>query len=465
MRATQFPCPLGLATGQSTAIIHQVGEAIAKELAAVGINWNLVPVVDILTQLTEPLDAPRRFGDDAETVSNNVLAFTEGLHEAGILACASEALASTLQETYRRSLADEALDDGALELLETGELLPLRRLLNHQALDSVLLSNMVHEFKESAEASDSIETVIHNVLRKSLGFEGPVIIDCSSLPVDGGSCAVHAPLRALLSGSDMIRLPTNYQTQIASINAIYAALEDSLLSSSQIVTSASRISNLKSRYISNPQPDILPSLINRHAPLAQIAYRSSITTLQPTPSTLPFLPSTAVLLLLTPTVPNFYVSQQQQQQQQSDPFEPLGRAISRTHPRTRHVPYTLTTGLTSTHMAFLHRASAVILVLACASSTLIDAQGEVWSGVEAVLAQREAASSGNEKLVRIVVGAGDVRDLLYFLGQQQRALLGTGWWGVRCWDWTRGAVEAVGEVLVGEREASAVSPFARWAGM
>lgn len=48
-----------------------------------------------------------------------------------------------------------------------------------------------------------------------------------------------------------------------------------------------------------------------------------------------------------------------------DPFEPLGRALSRHHSRVRHVPYVPSVGMTTTHQTFLEHAAAVVLVVAC----------------------------------------------------------------------------------------------------
>ncbi|KAK5109251.1 hypothetical protein LTR62_007233 [Meristemomyces frigidus] len=46
----------------------------------------------------------------------------------------------------------------------------------------------------------------------------------------------------------------------------------------------------------------------------------------------------------------------------TDPFEALGLALSKQHPRIRHVPYLPTVGFTPTHAAFLRDADAVIVV-------------------------------------------------------------------------------------------------------
>jgi hypothetical protein len=66
-----------------------------------------------------------------------------------------------------------------------------------------------------------------------------------------------------------------------------------------------------------------------------------------------------LVLLLTPAV----VPLDQSPTNASDPFEPLGKALARTHPWIRHVPYTKERGITGSHVAFIKRARVVIFML------------------------------------------------------------------------------------------------------
>ena len=68
----------------------------------------------------------------------------------------------------------------------------------------------------------------------------------------------------------------------------------------------------------------------------------------------------SVITLLTPLIQ--LSSELPNQELSNDPFESLGRKIAESHFRVRHVPYTKEDGLTTTHIPFITRASAVILV-------------------------------------------------------------------------------------------------------
>ncbi|MCJ1351129.1 MAG: hypothetical protein MMC33_001111 [Icmadophila ericetorum] len=449
LQTTQFPSPSGLAASRSLASTRQVGEAIAKELTVLGFDWNLAPVIDAVTDLTEPLDASRRFSDSMEVVVEHAMAFLQGSRQAGIHTTVKEAFSTTFMAILR---SVEAENDFMDDEMENEELQHLQRLFGNEVIDSVMLSSSILDIENISHVSHSVKILLKNVIRKYLQFEGPVILDCTSELSERPICVVHQPLRALLCGCDMIYLPVKHELQVACINAIYAAIESSFLPISTISTAATRVVSLKACHSPLEEDtdlgsaDMLLARQSKSKLLAQQVYRSSIVTLQGAASPLATLPANSVLLLLTPKVYPLNTTNQS-----SDPFEPLGRAISRTHPRTRHVPYSLSVGLTTTHFEFLRRAGAVIVVAACTSSALWEMQKEFWFAIEQLL------TDTNERLgaefVKIAVAASDARDLT------NSSILSKGWWGVVCWEYSEAALIAVAEVLTGEREATGVLPF------
>ena len=426
-----------------------MGEAIGKELSAVGINWNISPVIEPVTDLTETWELSRRFGDNPSGVSNYTKAYITGLHIRGVATSATEGLSTTLREIYRRIISGDDLDK---ELLDHGEFGILEQLLANDLLDNIIIPTVAHGFEDSASGNEAIKFMIDKIVRDHLGFQGPVISNHSPLPSDNIKCLVHEPLRALLYGSDIVRLPIDYTTQIMSINAIYAAIESSVLSTDFIAKKSDRSVAFKSQFTSwdrslnSSTPAAFSSLQASHKELARCSYRSSIVTLQPTVSPLLSVPDSSVILLLTPTVP-----QLSPRSQTSDPFEPLGRTLSRLHPRIRHVPYSLSVGLTSTHVAFLRRTNAVVMMMVCMSSALAETQDELWRSVEDVLVDIQART--NQRVVKVVIGAGDVR------GFTQGEILSKGWWGVECWEYTESALETVAKVLIGETQAGGSLPL------
>ena len=444
-KLTRFPSPLGLAASQDESITQSVGEAVGKELASVGFNWIFGPILDLLTDLTEPPDAAGRFGDDIKVITSQALAFLRGLNASDIASCAVETLTTTIRELY--AVASQGHINVAEELFKQEELDPLRTLVGHQALDSLRLSSIVSELQDPFRTSQSIDAAIRLVLRGRLQYHGPVILDCPAPPPENKGCIRHAPLRALQAGCDMVILSTDQSTQIDCIEAIYQAVASGL-KLPVITNAADRVAKLKQQQTSWVAVLAASEALDtsQHQSLARTAYRASIAAASAEPSPLINLPSNHIILLLTPTVPPASVPSGIAV---SDPFETLGRALSQSHARIRHVPYTISGGFTSTHAVFISRATAIILVLRNSSSAFTEAQQEFIVAVRHVIRQRELIAGGGA-IRKVVLGAGDPRDLRdpWY-----------GWWSACCFDYSPGSLAAAAEIIMGEKRATGKVPL------
>ncbi|EON61684.1 hypothetical protein W97_00900 [Coniosporium apollinis CBS 100218] len=119
---------------------------------------------------------------------------------------------------------------------------------------------------------------------------------------------------------------------------------------------------------------------------------------------------TDVLVLFTPVIPpppggsSQSSARDSGQDQAMDPFEPLGRALSKYHRRIRHVPYVPAVGMTQTHMAFLQHAKAVVVVFCRGAMQAEDSVSEEGQLDFAQTACDEASGGGVPALVVMVAG-------------------------------------------------------------
>ena len=75
---TMFPAPVLIdAAGDDMA--YQVGQAVAQELSAVGINMNLAPVADLETYKDNPIIYRRSWGSDPDMAGDAIAAFIRGI--------------------------------------------------------------------------------------------------------------------------------------------------------------------------------------------------------------------------------------------------------------------------------------------------------------------------------------------------------------------------------------------------
>ncbi|KAL9601867.1 MAG: hypothetical protein Q9219_002219 [cf. Caloplaca sp. 3 TL-2023] len=444
--AAQFPYPLTLAAGNSPTVTSQIGQTIGKNLTSIGVNWIFTPSLDLLTAFIEPLDASQTFGSNHVTVSDHAIALIQGLATEGVSACTNVHPTGPILEIFSSHGGTAELRGDIYAQSETPEFAAATSIIASYPQNSMQYGAALHDFPNPEQSAHVIRTACDLILRDKCRFQGPTVSSFAAAPDDAFVCAKHEPLITFLSGLDMVKIPEDATYQEAAISVLKAAMNTNTLPPAMVQAAAARVVAFKSTFLTwdkalKPRrPELL--LVPASGSLTQNAYRASVTAVSNDPTPLRGLPRTSILVLLTPTVPR------RNPNSPSDPFEPLGRALSRSFPRLRHVPYTLSAGLTDVHQPFLQRATAVVFVLCNTSSAMNESQDEMVKTLQDTLRAIDAAAV-QQRTQKVVIGAGDPRDLRDPF---------TGWWSVLCYEYSRGALEAVAEVLLGEREATGRLP-------
>ncbi|KAL8771319.1 MAG: hypothetical protein Q9209_003224 [Squamulea sp. 1 TL-2023] len=442
---TQFPSMLSLAAGHSTDSTCQVGSAIGKELASIGVNWVFTPTLDLLSDITEPLSASQTFGNNPTAATDHATAFIEGLANESVSACSNAHPPAAVLDVFRETENTERAED-INEQSDSPEFLPIASVIARYPRNSMQFGAAIHDFPVPEQSAQTIRAACEQILRNKCGYQGPTVSSLAETPDDASVCPKHAPLLTILSGLDMLRLPKEPVARDASISTLKAAVASNDLPLSLVSAAAARVAIFKSQFLTweralNRQPTEYPLTTDQN-PLALRTFRASTTAISQKPSPLLGLAPNSMLTFLTPTVPRRHPNSP------SDPFEPLGQALSRSGFRIRHVPYTLSAGLTKNHRPFLQRAAAIIFVMCNTSSALIESQDEVVGALHNILRPRDAMPA-QQRPRKIVIGAGDPRDLRDAFD---------GWWAVCCYEYSKGALEAAAEVILGERLATGRLP-------
>jgi beta-N-acetylhexosaminidase len=87
-KVVRYPRNMTLGALSDEKLIYQLGYEIGTQCAVLGIHINFAPVADVNNNPENPVIHDRSFGDNPKRVARLALLFTQGLHDAGILACA-----------------------------------------------------------------------------------------------------------------------------------------------------------------------------------------------------------------------------------------------------------------------------------------------------------------------------------------------------------------------------------------
>jgi beta-N-acetylhexosaminidase len=171
---------------------------IAADLAALGFDVNCAPLADVPVAGADAVIGDRAYGESADKVAKLAAAFAAGLHEGGVLpvlkhlpghgrATADSHVALPVVRAPREAL--EATDFAAFRPL-AGLPLGMTAHVVYSAIDPI------------APATTSV-TIVREVIRGSIGFQGLLMSDDVSMAALSGTIAERSRA-ALAAGCDLV---------------------------------------------------------------------------------------------------------------------------------------------------------------------------------------------------------------------------------------------------------------------
>lgn len=174
IRDTQWPPMRWLGNADDPGLTHQVAQAMAGELAAMGFNLDWAPVADVDSNPANPIIGDRSFSPDPEVVARHVLAFLGGLHGAGLMGSVKHFPGHG--DTSVDSHLDLPIVEKELPDLEQCELLPFRRAIE-AGVEIVMTAHVVFPEWDEHNPATMSERILRGWLRDRLGHQGVVVSD------------------------------------------------------------------------------------------------------------------------------------------------------------------------------------------------------------------------------------------------------------------------------------------------
>ncbi|MEJ3749356.1 glycoside hydrolase family 3 N-terminal domain-containing protein [Actinomycetes bacterium KLBMP 9797] len=254
--ATGSPYPGNAALGvvDDPELTRQVYRAIGDELAAVGVNLNLAPTVDVNTADDNPIIGTRSFGADPSRAATHAAAAVAGLQDAGVAACAKHF------PGHGATVADSHLElptvDAPLDLLRARDLPPFRSAVAAGTRAVMSAHIRVPELTGTAPATFSRAALV-DLLRGELGFDGAIVTDALEMKgaaIFAGGIGPGA-VQALLAGADLLCLGADIDAGLVEevVAALVAAMSAGHLPVARVTEAVGRVAALTS-WPSRPSP-------------------------------------------------------------------------------------------------------------------------------------------------------------------------------------------------------------------
>jgi beta-N-acetylhexosaminidase len=248
---SSFPGNLALGAVDDVDLTRRVAAAIGGELAAVGVNFDLAPVADVIVDPANPIVGVRSFGSDPALVARHVAAFVEGVQSVGVAACAKHF------PGHGESLADSHLELPSVETdretLHERALPPFRAAVEAR-VRAVMTAHVRFAALDDGPATLSAKVI--GLLRSELGFDGLVLTDALEMRAISATVGLQeGAVRALAAGADALCLGADLAPeQVQGIRtAVVSAVRDGRLPEERVREAAGRVAETAA-WASSPKP-------------------------------------------------------------------------------------------------------------------------------------------------------------------------------------------------------------------
>lgn len=252
MPVTAIPSASRVGRSADPDLAYDLASVVARELAVLGINVNLAPVADVLTNPDNPAIGSRAFGSDPELVAEMVVATVKGLQANGVGSVIKHFPGHG--DTIVDSHVGIASVSHSIARLTEVELVPFIRGIEAGA-DAVLTGHISVPAVTGDETPATLSgEITRGLLRDRLGFEGVIMTDALTM----GALTNHYTfdeivLGAFVAGADILLRPGDPQRAHATI---MAAVEAGEIDIEEIRASVRRVLRMKIRrgLVSPPAP-------------------------------------------------------------------------------------------------------------------------------------------------------------------------------------------------------------------
>jgi len=238
----RFPSNMALGAVNDPSLTYLAARATAKLSKLLGVFQDLAPLADVNTHAENPIINVRAFSEDPFEVSVHVAAYVRGLNSLHVISTAKHfpGHGSTTLDSHNEmpTVKNSKYD------FEKSDLIPFREAIE-AGVKAIMVGHLqapAYEKKKDLPATLS-KSVITDLLRKKLGFDGLIVTDAMNMgAISARYPADEAAVLAIEAGNDLILYPAD---DSAAVYGIYNAVKSGRLSEERIDESLRRLFEAK----------------------------------------------------------------------------------------------------------------------------------------------------------------------------------------------------------------------------
>jgi len=225
--------------------VFKAYKTTARELRQLGINVNLAPVVDVLTNPKNWVIGERSFGEDPAMVAEMSGVAIEAIKSENILACAKHFPGIGDIEVDPHS--DLPINSNSQERFQKIDFLPFKASILSD-VDMIMSTHVFCPNLDSKESASLSKLICVDILREQLGFKGTLITDDMQMgAITKNRKLVQACEKAFLAGNDLILIGDKLEEQVQVLEHFEKLISDKKISEERLNLSLDKILSAKKK--------------------------------------------------------------------------------------------------------------------------------------------------------------------------------------------------------------------------
>jgi beta-N-acetylhexosaminidase len=276
---TIFPDNLAVGTAGEPAFARRQGLFEGRELRRLGVDLNLGPCLDVLTERYSPNIGIRSYGKDPAVVAQYGTARITGMQAAGVFTCPKHFPGkghSPLDAHLKLPTIDSHWDE-----MHATHLVPFMAAIA-AGTECVMTSHPLYpNLDPSGVPATFSRLIVDEYLRGQLGYQGVIVSDDLEMGAIGEYCPIgEAAVRAAAAGHDLLLVCHKESAQRTAATALVDAYRSHALPRAALEAAAARVRRLREAHSTRaeggpprPEPD--------GAPLAKAMATRAVTVVSP----------------------------------------------------------------------------------------------------------------------------------------------------------------------------------------
>ena len=249
---TEWPPMIALGRSGDLSLADRFGRALAIELGAVGVTLDYAPVLDVHTNIANPIIGNRALSTRADDVARFGAAIIGTLQRHGIAACGKHFPGHGDSSTDSHD--ELPVVEHPSDRLRAVEIEPFRAAIA-AGVAAIMTAHVVYPALDASTPATLSSSIVSGLLREELGFDGIVVADDMEMKAIAETYSIgDATVKAIGAGCDMVLLcGPDTGRQVSAIEAVIHAIEDETLPKARVSDALVRQRRVKERFLVSSQ--------------------------------------------------------------------------------------------------------------------------------------------------------------------------------------------------------------------